>query len=225
MKVRNQMDNRFLYRAKRKDNGEWVQGYVFDDGFENERIFIGGLVIEKYQGFACDEWNIAGKDFAEVDRSTICRHVPCGCSLDEKQIWEDDIVTNGRYVGIVEYGPYETTHLGFYIQWMNADEELRKDFLYWFPKIKVIGNIYDNQEMLRMRKNEKVVFLMDKPESCEDCEIYESCRKRWNPCPLKRIPEKMRVDELDAIDNPKGYDFGYFDGWNGYLLAMIGEEE
>ena len=29
------MEDRYLFKAKRTDNGEWVQGYLFDDGFEN----------------------------------------------------------------------------------------------------------------------------------------------------------------------------------------------
>ena len=42
------MQDRYLFRGKRIDNGEWVHGYLFDDGFENGRVFIGGIVIEKY---------------------------------------------------------------------------------------------------------------------------------------------------------------------------------
>lgn len=40
------MQDRYLFRGKRIDNGEWVHGYLFDDGFENGRVFIGGIVIE-----------------------------------------------------------------------------------------------------------------------------------------------------------------------------------
>lgn len=52
------MQDRYLFRGKRIDNGEWVHGYLFDDGFENGRVFIGGIVIEKYNGTACDDWNV-----------------------------------------------------------------------------------------------------------------------------------------------------------------------
>ena len=85
------MKDRYLYKAKRADNGEWVQGYLFDDGFENGRVFIGGLVIEKYTGTACDDWTISGSCFCEVDKSTICQ---CTGLKDKngKLIWENDIV-------------------------------------------------------------------------------------------------------------------------------------
>ena len=32
------MEDRCLFKAKRLDNGEWVQGYLFDDGYENGRL-------------------------------------------------------------------------------------------------------------------------------------------------------------------------------------------
>lgn len=68
-----------------------MQGYLFDDGFENGRVFIGGLVIEKYTGTACDDWTISGSCFCEVDKSTICQ---CTGLKDKngKLIWENDIV-------------------------------------------------------------------------------------------------------------------------------------
>ena len=57
-----------LFKAKRIDNGEWIEGYLFDNGFDGEekKYFIGGLIIEKYNGTACDEWVITGIDFCEI---------------------------------------------------------------------------------------------------------------------------------------------------------------
>jgi uncharacterized phage protein (TIGR01671 family) len=85
------MEDRYLFKAKRADHGEWVQGYLFDDGYEDGRVFIGGLVIEKYTGTACDDWTISGSCFCEVDKSTICQ---CTGLKDKngKLVWENDIV-------------------------------------------------------------------------------------------------------------------------------------
>lgn len=73
------MENRYLFKAKRKNwqelpkDEQWVEGYLFDDGFENGRVFVGGFVIEKYNGTACDEWTVTGIDFYEIDQNTICQ--------------------------------------------------------------------------------------------------------------------------------------------------------
>ena len=66
-----------------------------------------------------------------------------------KKIWENDIVKSKHgYIGIIRYGQYDVTHYGFYIEWINGDEALRTDLLYWLPQIRSIGNIFDNPELL-----------------------------------------------------------------------------
>ena len=80
-----------LFKAKRIDNGEWVEGYVFDDGFvDSKRMFVGGLVIMDYKGTADDRWKV-GTAFYEVDPNTICQYT----GLTDKngnKIWENDVV-------------------------------------------------------------------------------------------------------------------------------------
>lgn len=151
------MEDRYLFKAKRVDNGEWVQGYLFDDGFENGRIFIGGLVIEKYNGTACDDWNVTGIDFCEVDPSTICR---CTGLKDKNGnlIWENDIIKyhfRDLYAQI-RYGAYQNCfdsqkaeHIGFYVDWSES-RNYRKDLGYWINMVnaEVVGNIFDNPELL-----------------------------------------------------------------------------
>lgn len=144
------MEDRYLFKAKRISDGEWVQGYLFDDGFENGRIFIGGLVIEKYNGTACDDWNVTGIDFCEVDPSTICQ---CTDLKDRNGnlIWENDICDRKEpYPEIVKYCNGDWTldysyaihkesggcycNLGFYTEERKC--------------VEVIGNIFDNPELL-----------------------------------------------------------------------------
>lgn len=148
------MEDRYLFKAKRIDNGEWAQGYLFDDGFENGKIFIGGLVIEKYNGTACDEWNVTGIDFYEVDPSTICQ---CTGLKDKNGnlIWENDIVKRNFYLysseakyeerencGIVKYDK-EYARFGYQCSVFAMLSESKKH-----DTIEVIGNIFDNKELL-----------------------------------------------------------------------------
>ena len=139
------MEYRYLCKAKRVDNGEWVQGYLFDDGFENGRIFIGGLVIEKYNGTACDDWNVTGIDFCEVDPSTICQ---CTGLKDKNGnlIWENDIIayrdcTEEKYVIAWELDKACFEYQQYSCSIMNFDELSSCE-------VEVIGNIFDNPELL-----------------------------------------------------------------------------
>lgn len=141
------MEDRYLFKAKRISDGEWVQGYLFDDGFENGRIFIGGLVIEKYNGTACDDWNVTGIDFCEVDPSTICQ---CTGLKDKNGnlIWENDIVRD-------EYGNfYKAFWQNNYYQFSFCAKTdvfpIDAKWNLWSFKsyeIEVIGNIFDDKEL------------------------------------------------------------------------------
>ena len=142
------MEDRYLFKAKRADNGEWVQGYLFDDGFENGRMFVGGLVIEEYHGTACDDWSITGINFCEVDPSTICQ---CTGLKDKngKLIWENDVVGYyDKYVGkwfygLVGYGEFNCSCCSGVYGWHFGDEDIRE-----YKGYEVKGNIFDNKELL-----------------------------------------------------------------------------
>lgn len=150
------MEDRYLFKAKEKNwqelpkDEQWVQGYLFDDGFENGRVFVGGFVIEKYNGTACDEWTVTGINFYEIDPNTICQ---CTGLKDKngKLIWENDICDRKeQYPEIVKYCNGDWTldysyaihkesggcycNLGFYVEERKC--------------VEVIGNIFDNPELL-----------------------------------------------------------------------------
>ena len=136
------MEDRYLFKGKRIDNGEWVQGYLFDDGFENGRMFVGGLVIDEYHGTACDDWSITGINFCEVDPSTVCQ---CTGLKDKngKLIWENDIVGHyDKYVGkwcygLVGYGEFNCSCCSGVYGWHFGDEDIRE-----YKDYEVKGNIF-----------------------------------------------------------------------------------
>ena len=73
--------DRYLYKAKRLDNGEWVQGYLF--GIWEKRYILWGMTNDI-------------PNMIEVDPTTICQ---CTGLRDknDKLIWENDILHNGNY--------------------------------------------------------------------------------------------------------------------------------
>lgn len=148
------MAREILFKAKRIDNGEWVEGFYFcmvhDDGRHVHHFIMPlrsdlslGTLIEKIQ--------------VEIDINTLCQYT----GLTDKngnKIWENDIVKYhfGEEVAPVRFGKYQscfdsakTAHIGFYVDW-NNNKALRKDLGYWVNMIdcNVIGNIFDNPELL-----------------------------------------------------------------------------
>ena len=136
------MEDRYLFKAKRVDNGEWVLGVLFDG--ENHCI-IGQEI--KFSPYQTNECKIVGY---EVDRNTICQ---CTGLKDKNGnlIWENDICDRKeQYPEIVKYRDGDWTldysyaihkesgycycNLGFYTEERKCAE--------------VIGNIFDNPELL-----------------------------------------------------------------------------
>lgn len=138
------MNREILFRGKRVDNGEWIEGYLFDDGYpKHKHVFVGGLIIDEYNGTACDEWDINGIDFCDVDPNTVCQYTGL-TDKNGKKIFEGDIIHIGWYKGTVVYEDG-----CFAIKWNNI-KFLRKDLGYWvnLDGFQTICNIYDNPELL-----------------------------------------------------------------------------
>lgn len=135
------MNDRYLYRAKRIDNGEWVEGLL--------TIMWGQLHI-----IVPEDENTA----YPIDESTICQ---CTGLKDKsgKLIWESDIIKYhfGDVYAPIRYGEYQscfdstsTGHIGFYVDWTETKREnMRKDLGYWINMIgaEVVGNMFDNPEL------------------------------------------------------------------------------
>ena len=133
------MNNRYLYRAKRTDNGEWVEGYyaVARDrkGLTQHNI----LSADNDLGYF--KWIV-------VDQSTICQ-----CT-GLKKLFEKDIVKRTDIhkvgepsIGIIEY---DVENTAFVIRWI--DKEKYSPMYPWKDKIKVICNIFDNPELLEVEE-------------------------------------------------------------------------
>lgn len=150
------MESRYLFRAKRIDNGKWVQGAVLyhDD---TATIFNQHPADGSLQGF-------------EVDINTICQ-----CTgLNDKNgnlIWENDIIEkefycvpdsymdSTKYMGTIQYEDG-----GWYVNVVTDD--IAQEYQYRIYLIEaiantkdldhfeIIGNSFDNPELLMEEEKE-----------------------------------------------------------------------
>ena len=140
------MNGRYLFRAKRIDNGELIEGFLI---FEKDRAFIAHRVCEVMNSYSKAGEEYGFGNFIEVDTSTICQ---CTGLKDKngKMIWENDIVVtvydgkqNPNYVVI-----WDKDGLGFLATNGKECYETNFECLDCCEEIIVIGNIFDNPELL-----------------------------------------------------------------------------
>lgn len=169
------MEDRYLFKAKRIDNGEWVQGaLVYDDMDKLYRI----IIDIHYSTGTC----LTTYSAPRVDSSTICQ---CTGLKDKNDrfIWENDVVD---YLGRKGKVKYECGSFGIVFREIIDWEEIEANIclitgcdnslyacendnfislweIMWnfndiensIETIEVIGNIFDNPELLESEeKNE-----------------------------------------------------------------------
>ena len=122
--------DRYLYKARRTDNGEWVVGYIIRYGHTGKEKYY---IVPSY---ASDLYAI------EIDTSTICQ---CTGLKDKngKLIWENDIVKiNNSKVNVL------ITFRDFEIICTIPSEKYYKHRLEYDTEYEVVGNIFDDKELL-----------------------------------------------------------------------------
>lgn len=151
------MKGRYLFKAKRIDNGEWVTGHYVKglDIYAKEVHLIFEPTTIFYSSGETDGWS-------EVDPSTICQ---CTGLKDKngKLIWEGDIILFQRdnddcpfpnkdtkkRLGKVFYKGFRTTFaIGM---GKNGSGSINDDLWKCVQngnRVEVIGNIFDNKELL-----------------------------------------------------------------------------
>lgn len=124
------MEDRYLCKAKRADNGEWVVWNALT-GIPHDISII--------QGTICQCTGLKDKN--------------------GKLIWENDVIKYhfGNAYAQIRYGAYQscfdnqkTEHIGFYVDWSES-RNYRKDLGYWINMVnaEVVGNIFDNPELIK----------------------------------------------------------------------------
>lgn len=151
------MNREILFRGKRIDNGEWVEGFAYEHQPPLVAIAPKDYIPEKSKWYisrtAFADWSMPRQvEFIEVDPSTIGQYTGL-CDKNGKKIFEGDILDcsyinpmsggmtkrlfqiafrGGAFMAkLIEHEPFGDTFLRF----KNTDGN-------------VIGNIHDNPELL-----------------------------------------------------------------------------
>ena len=134
------MTREILFKAKRKDNGEWVEGGYFSEPYTDKKYII--------------RWNSFGlgfNEFIEVVPDPLCQYTGL-TDKNDKKIWENDILKahlDADYPEDTTYTRILWNETGF-----CSNENHSRDietFGKWDAEhFEVCGNIFDNPELLEV---------------------------------------------------------------------------
>lgn len=136
------MESRYLYRSKRSDNREWVEGFLF---MVNDVPYI---LPHHKTGQPIHADNLL-KTVVEVLEDTICQ---CTGLKDKngKLIWENDIA-NCMDAECCGYISWNESEAGFYFDVLLEDGRFEEEHIYDYQDcMEVIGNNFDNSELLEV---------------------------------------------------------------------------
>lgn len=135
-----------LFKAKRKDNGKWIEGYYVKeyDLLDNEWHLI----------FHADSYKVW--EYAKIDPKTLCQFTGL-CDRHGNKIWENGIVTcQTKYGG--DIGKVVFHNGKFCVLWNSTYHYSRngkcENYYDINTKNSVKGNVFDNPELLQEETNE-----------------------------------------------------------------------
>ena len=149
-------------------DGTWVEGYLCDENYIyspklKQEFLIDPETVCQYTGLTD---NTKWEQLSEREKKKFLskwNYKKERRNIKEdwngRKIFEGDIVRdifNGSVIGIVKYGEYRNTfnddehggHVGFYVEWKEKRDLLRKDLVYWVKNSEFIGNIFDNTDLI-----------------------------------------------------------------------------
>ena len=149
------MTREILFRGKRTDNGEWIEGYYAKQSnhacFEYELKYTHFIYKDVFMDFG-----LGGLCEAEVIPETVGQYTG-RTDKNGKKIFEGDIATcmtkYGGDIGIVTFKDGK-----FAIYWQSEYRYPKcgktTDYYHMNARTKVVGNIYDNPELIGEKTND-----------------------------------------------------------------------
>ena len=138
-----------LFRGKRTDNGEWVYGYYTNARYYLDKKEMHIIFEPDVEAFPHCEFT----GYEEVIPETVCQFTGLH-DKNGRKIFEGDIVE-----GNSEYFTY-THPYGKVVydggQYLISFDDMLEDIEClgaWANAVEIIGNIYDNPELLEVKQN------------------------------------------------------------------------
>ena len=162
------MSRAILFKGKRKDNGEWVKGFVFE--FKS-KIYISEMT-QTFITVCYTEESVADFNMRayEIDPATLCQYTGL-TDKNGKEIWENDILIghgNDRDLSKIVFGEFNVIDvetlgvvdrvIGWHTEVIETDALSKcepfclpmplTDYYIERSEFEVLGNIFDNPELL-----------------------------------------------------------------------------
>jgi len=138
------MEREIIFRGKRIDNGEWVEGNLLVMGDDY-------WIVPNYKNASTRSTiEIIAQTIVRVEKETVGQYTGLKDSTG-KRIFEGDIVHYKNSIeqakGIIEWGGCQ-----FYFKWIDITEP--NGALYFFQcekELEIIGNRFDKPELLEVQ--------------------------------------------------------------------------
>jgi len=136
------MNERYLYRAKNIDSGEWATGFYMYS-YENKKDYIMTGHLKDYQvDFAHPHLRSRGFEWIEVEPATIGQ---CTGLKDKNGvlIFEGDILLLSKTNPVKFIVSVEMVKNGYKTVWRYLDDNVVAGSGYFLDNLEIIGNIHD----------------------------------------------------------------------------------